>query len=153
MKKVAESYSLKFIIILCLILICLRFVCMTYIVNGESMNPTLDDKELGLAVRLPIKEINRFDIVVIEQEDKYLIKRVVGLPGEKVEYLNNILFINDVQIYDEYNYGLTNNFEVILSKDEYFCLGDNREHSSDSRIYGAFNIKDIKAVSIFSKGE
>ena len=153
MRKVAESYSLKFIIILCLILICLRFVCMTYIVNGESMNPTLDDKELGLAVRLPIKEINRFDIVVIEQDDKYLIKRVVGLPGEKVEYLNNILFINDVQIYDEYNYGLTNNFEVVLSKDEYFCLGDNREHSSDSRIYGAFNIKKIKAVSIFSKGE
>ena len=142
----------KILLIIILIAIYFSLSIKFYLVLGESMEPTLHNLDTGAAVRTTIVSPERFDIAIIEQDNKLLIKRVIGLPGEKVEYQNGILLINDTIIEDAYGVGMTYDFDIQLSENEYFCLGDNREHSSDSRVYGPFNIKDIKAISI-NKGE
>ena len=136
----------KILLIIILIAIYFSLSIKFYLVLGES------NLDTGAAVRTTIVSPERFDIAIIEQDNKLLIKRVIGLPGEKVEYQNGILLINDTIIEDAYGVGMTYDFDIQLSENEYFCLGDNREHSSDSRVYGPFNIKDIKAISI-NKGE
>ena len=104
------------------------------------MYPTLKDKQV---VRISkIKEINRFDIVIAKKTDNYLIvKRVIGLPDEKVEYKDNHLYINEKPITEDFidlYLTKTEDFTYKLEDNEYFLLGDNREYSTDSRELGAF---------------
>ena len=97
-------------------------------------------------------KIKRFDVVSLKyDESKYLIKRVIGLPGDKIEYKNNKLFINDKKI-EEYfldketnteDFSLTTLGYEKIPKDMYLVLGDNRENSLDSREIGLIKRKDI----------
>ena len=113
------------------------------IVSGESMIPTLKDGQILIANKS--FTIDRFDIVVVQLEEKSIIKRVIGLPGETVEYKDNVLYINGEEQPDKYNHGVTTDFKVTLGQNDFFCLGDNREHSMDSRVYGTFNRNVITA--------
>lgn len=149
MGKILSNSTFKTVTITLFIALLCRFTFLIYIVNGESMYPTLHDKQFGIALRTTVTDINRYDIVVIKQTDKYLIKRVIGLPGEKVEYKNNKLYINGELTEDQFDY-LTEDYSVQVGNDEYFCLGDNRQNSADSRLFGCFNKKFIKASK---KGE
>ena len=141
MKKI---YKIIFIILCCVILhtaISENFIS----ISGNSMYPTLKDKQV---VRISkAKEINRFDIVIAKKTDNYLIvKRVIGLPNEKIEYKNNHLYINDEPVTEDFIdlYTVkTEDFTYVLEEDEYFLLGDNREYSTDSREYGAFEKEKI----------
>lgn len=110
------------------------------------MHPTLQDKEFMILNKISLKQgINRFDIVVVQENNKYIIKRVIGLPGESVMYKDNKLYINGKVIEDNYSKTTTNDFDnVVLGENEYFVMGDNRAVSSDSRIIGPVNIKNIK---------
>ena len=73
-----------------------------------------------------------------------IIKRVIGLPGETIEYNNGKLYINNKVVEDKYNDGTTFDFKkVVLGEDEYFVLGDNRAVSIDSRRLGPIPKKDI----------
>ena len=110
------------------------------------MYPTLQDKEFMILNKISLKQgINRFDIVVVQENNKYIIKRVIGLPGESVMYSDNKLYINGKVIEDNYSKTTTNDFDnVILGENEYFVLGDNRTVSKDSRVIGPINIKNIK---------
>lgn len=110
------------------------------------MHPTLQDKEFMILNKISLKQgINRFDIVVVQENNKYIIKRVIGLPGESVMYKDNKLYINGKVVEDNYSKTTTNDFDnVILGENEYFVMGDNRAVSSDSRIIGPVNIKNIK---------
>ena len=144
MEKILNNSTFKTVAITLFIALLCRFTFLIYIVNGESMYPTLHDKELGIALRTTVTDINRFDIVVIKQPDKYLIKRVIGLPGDYIEYKDNKLYVNGKLTKDEFDY-LTDDYSIQVEPNEYFCLGDNRQNSADSRIFGCFNKKDIKA--------
>lgn len=140
----------KYIFPLCLIIVVVIFHCffLIYQVHGDSMDPTLKDKNFGIAVRTNVASIDRFDIVIIDYYNKNLVKRVIGLPGETIEFVDSVLYINGEPIEEDFTAGITNNFKVTLDENEYYCLGDNREHSSDSRVYGPFTKKQIKAVLI-----
>ena len=138
--------NIVFLIILTAIIITRIFFFSPIRVNGTSMHPTLQDKEVMILNKISLKQgINRFDIVVVQENNKYIIKRVIGLPGESVMYKDNKLYINGKVIEDNYSKTTTNDFDnVVLGENEYFVMGDNRAVSSDSRIIGPVNIKNIK---------
>lgn len=138
--------NLLFTILLLIIIIIRIFFYSPIRVNGSSMYPTLQDKEFMILNKIGLqKGINRFDIVVVESNGKYIIKRVIGLPSESIMYSDNKLYINGKVIEDNYSKSETENFENIILKDnEYFVMGDNREVSKDSRVIGPVNIKNIK---------
>lgn len=144
MKFIKELIPYLFII---LIVVTIRtFIVTPIIVRGESMVPTLQGGEVMLLKKYDIK-YERFNIVVINKnvEGDNLIKRVIGLPGEKIRYKNNKLYINDEIIDDVYANGNTGNFqEITLDKDEYFVMGDNREISLDSRSLGVIKKEEIE---------
>ena len=139
--------NIVFLIVLTAIIITRLFFFSPIRVNGTSMYPTLQDKEFMILNKISLKQgINRFDIVVVQDNNnKYIIKRVIGLPGESVMYKDNKLYINGKVVEDNYSKTTTNDFDnVILGENEYFVMGDNRAVSSDSRIIGPVNIKNIK---------
>ena len=95
--------------------------------------------------------MKRFDVIAFEYADtKYLIKRVIGLPGDKVEYKNNTLYVNDELVEEEFLDGhQTENFSLVsmgyetIPEGKYLVLGDNRENSLDSRSFGLIDEEDI----------
>lgn len=120
-------------------------------VSGTSMYPTLQDNEKGITNILKVKlnKVERFDIVVIYSDslNEYLIKRVVGLPGETVQYKNDTLYIDGKKVKESflnkeykssYDVFTEDTDELTLGNDEYYCVGDNRPDSLDSRFLGPF---------------
>lgn len=139
---------IPYIIILMVIMFIRTFVATPIKVNGNSMYQTLNGKEYMILNKLGT--IERYDIVVVATEDDELIKRVYGLPGEKIEIENGNIYINDKKIEDKYAYGHTSSYEaIILGEDEYFVLGDNRVVSLDSRLLGPINKNDIEGTTNF----
>ena len=136
-----------FVIALILVLSFKTYLFAPIKVNGTSMDDTLKDGDIMLLniISLKVSGIKRFDIVVIKEKNELIIKRVIGLPGEEVEYKDNKLYINGEEIDDPYGTTPTNDFEkTTVGEGEYFVLGDNRAVSKDSRFLGTFTMDDIK---------
>ena len=123
------------------------------IVSGKSMYPTLDDKDYLIINKLAYKNKlpNRGDIVVfnsnlvdVQGNSKNLIKRVIGLPGERVEIVNGFVYINGDKLNEPYLDGVFTDGEVdmVVPENSIYVLGDNRPNSGDSRL------EDIGAVSM-----
>lgn len=139
---------LPYIIIFIVVLLIRAFVATPIKVNGNSMYKTLDGTEFMILNKLA--NIDRFDIVVVDSHSDELIKRIYGLPGEKISIENNTIYINDKKLEDNYANGETSDYESItLADDEYFILGDNRTVSLDSRIIGPVKKKQIKGTTNF----
>ena len=149
-KELAEL--LKSLIIAALIcFLIIKFIMMSVIVNGSSMNPTLYNGDFGFSFVITKNiKLNRFDTVVIKaDEDKKIVKRLIGLPNETVEFIDNSLYIDGKLIEQDFSYqGYTQDLKVSLNEDQYFVLGDNREYSRDSRYYGPFSSKQILSSHI-----
>ena len=145
-KKNIIKEIISYVLIIGGVLLLKTFVVSPIIVNGDSMNKTLKDGDIMLLNKWSyhFDEIERFDIVVLKDEDGYLIKRVIGLPEDIIYYMNNNLYINGVKTKEEFALGNTDYFgEVHLKDDEYFVVGDNRENSLDSRKFGPVEKKQI----------
>lgn len=149
------------------IAIILAFLIRTYIfapivVDGESMMPTLQDHERIVLTKFgtSIDSIDRFDIVVFHAtEDKDYIKRVIGLPGDHIEYKDDTLYINGkkydepyLEEYKEQMAGepLTGSFKLedvsgsmTVPENQLFVMGDNRQNSLDSREIGPVSVDEI----------
>jgi signal peptidase I len=143
-------------------------------VYGDSMNPTLNSGDAVFAQKISnyFKSYKRGDIVVLDGHDmegyyskEYLIKRIVGLPGETVRIADGNVYIKPVDSSEFFllqeNYlpqgtktimgegGLKKGYdEVLLGEGEYYVLGDNRPVSNDSRYLGPFTSDRIKGVAI-----
>lgn len=124
------------------------FLFAVVVVQGPSMEPTLHNNERLIMNKIvyQIGEPERGDIVVFHatKNDDY-IKRVIGLPGDKLEFNNNQLFVNDKPVDEPY---LTNTFTndfgpVSVPEGTYYVLGDNRLNSTDSRVLGSIQMDKI----------
>jgi signal peptidase I len=146
------------------IAILLAFIIRTFfltpiVVEGASMRPTLLDQDRMIVTK--IGEPKRFDIIVFHaSEDKDYIKRVIGLPGDRIEYKGDTLYINgksyNEPYLDEYKQEitdgpLTNSFTLretpvrsdVVPEGHLFVLGDNRRYSKDSRHIGAVPMEKV----------
>ena len=149
MKKFIKEYIPYFIIIIIVVLI-RTFLITPARVSGSSMDDTLVNKNIVIVNKIYLKtnKIKRYDIVVVKYDNEYLIKRVIGLPNEQVEYYNNKLYINDVEK-TKMKFEKTEDFQYETKKDEYFVMGDNRDISKDSRYFGAVKKENITGMVNF----
>ena len=94
-KKIIKEY-LPFTIFVLTIILIRTFICTPINVNGTSMSTTLKDGDIMLLNKIGLRRdgIKRFDIVVIQTDNNFLIKRIIGLPGETISYQNELLYIN-----------------------------------------------------------
>lgn len=131
---------IPYIAIIIGVLLIKQFIFTTVIVHGASMENTLHDKDIMFLDKIgtKISGIKRFDIVVVDTGDSKIIKRVIGLPGETVEYIDNKLYINGKELEDNHSNKYTSDFgPITLDSDSYYVLGDNRTNSIDSRMIGS----------------
>lgn len=132
-----------------LIIIGLTYVIITYVgqrtrVSGQSMETILSDGDNLIVDKLTyhFKDPERFDIIVFPykyEENTYYIKRIIGMPGETIQIIGGYVYINGQQLTSDI-YGTEVMASagiaaepIMLGADEYFVLGDNRNHSTDSR--------------------
>lgn len=146
MKKILKEL-VPYIVILVVVVLIRTFIVTPIIVDGDSMSPTLTDGEMMLLNKLG--SIERNDIVVINNEEGYIIKRVIALPGESIECRDGVIYINDEK-YDDNFASKTDDFvKQFLNDDEYFVMGDNRLVSMDSRVFGAVPKEEILGTTNF----
>ncbi len=138
------TFSIYLLSILILTWLLMTYVVQRTVVEGESMENCLHDGDNLLVDKFTYRfhEPKRFDVVVFPyayDAKTYYIKRVIGLPGETVFIdTNGDIYINEEKITENYGNevildgGLAGDF-VFLGSNEYFVLGDNRNHSTDSR--------------------
>lgn len=165
-----------FVVSAIIILLFVNFVAHPVRVDGRSMYPTLKDGEFGFTNvgGVLLNGVERGDIVVVTMEEEgqktHWVKRVIGLPGDTVSCVNDVVYING-KVLDEtkyiapdYRQSLVDKFgyfnkvpnadntnvedfeEVKLGDDEYYVMGDNRPYSKDSRYVGP-----VKKSQIFAK--
>lgn len=165
-----------FVVSAIVILLFVNFVAHPVRVDGRSMYPTLKDGEFGFTNvgSVLLNGVERGDIVVVTMKEEgqktHWVKRVIGLPGDTVSCVNDVVYING-KVLDEtkyidpdYRQSLVDKFgyfnkvpnadntnvedfeEVKLKDDEYYVMGDNRPYSKDSRYVGP-----VKKSQIFAK--
>lgn len=142
------------------IIVGLTFLIITFVgqrtrVSGSSMEPTLSDGDNLIVEKLSyrFREPKRYDIIVFPykyEENTYYIKRIIGLPGETVQVKDGYAYINGEKLDEDYGKEPMQDPNqaanpIILGEDEYFVLGDNRNHSADSRdpSVGVLRRKDL----------
>ncbi len=139
---------MSYVIIILIVVLIRTFLVTPIRVNGSSMEDTLHDGYFMILNKYN-KNYERNDIVVIQTKDTKIIKRIIGLPSEDIEYKDNELYINGELVESTYGKGITSDFVDYCTVDEYFVLGDNREDSIDSRILGCINKEDIIGKTSF----
>ncbi len=137
-----------------------KYIGIFSVVDGESMEPTLYHGEYLWVDKFDyvINEPERFDVVIFPVEyfgeDRHFVKRIIGLPGETV-FIDEegVIFINEQELKEGYGKEIIAPYTrqlaaepITLGPDEYFVLGDNRNHSSDSRYESVGNIPREKIL-------
>ena len=143
-KSIIKEY-LPYVLVIILVLLIKRYIVSPIKVNGSSMLDTLHNGDIMIlnSSAYYFNDIERFDIVVVDDGNEYIIKRVIGLPGEEIEYKNNKLYVNNKLIKNSYTNKETEDFKYKVPNNSYYVLGDNRTNSMDSRILGAFKKNKI----------
>ncbi len=143
--------NLVYIVIIILVLLIKTYIVSPIKVNGPSMEKTLYDKDIMILDEFSYRlhDIERFDIVVLKAHSEYLIKRVIGLPGEVIRYENNTLYVNGKKVAENFSHEETTDFETKVEEGCYFVLGDNRVNSTDSRILGSISKENILGKTNF----
>lgn len=130
------------------------FLFQLAFVSGSSMSPTMEHGQLLVINKVQdISEYQRGDIIIFDNDGTKLIKRLIAFPGETVQIVDNKIYINGEKI-DDYvdvemqSYGVLET-PTTLKEGEYIFLGDNRNHSYDSRDFGPVKTESIVGRIIF----
>ncbi|MFZ5596295.1 MAG: signal peptidase I [Bacillota bacterium] len=158
-KSILREVMESLIIAVILALLIRTYIFQPFFIPSGSMEPNLriDDHIIVNKIDYRIWAPQRGDIVVFKypkDTSRDFVKRLIGLPGEKVEIKNSKVFINGNELKEDYlprglkydNYG-----PVTVAPDSYLMLGDNRDNSEDSRVWGLLpkNLIIGKAVMIY----
>jgi len=142
---------LKVVAVVFVVTIVIRiFLIQPFVVEGSSMEPDFHDHEYVLIEKISYRfhTPSRGDVIVFRYPNNpsvNYIKRVIGLPGETIHIENGLVSINGRQLSEAYlasgektfeSRNTDQAYETKLSADQFFVMGDNREHSSDSRDWG-----------------
>ena len=153
--KELAGWLLYIVLIIALTWIVVTFVGQRTEVSGSSIETTLSDKDQLIVDKMTyrFRDPKRYDIVVFPyqyQDNTYYIKRIIGLPGETVQILSGMVYIDGMRLDEHYGNEIMENPGIAeepltLGEDEYFVLGDNRNNSSDSRAsdVGLIHRKDL----------
>lgn len=155
MKKAVKELldtSIYLLVVLVLTYLVITFVGQRTEVSGSSMEATLSDGDNLIVDKITYRfsDPKRFDIIVFPfqyEEDTYYIKRIIGMPGETVQIDGEgTIYIDGEPLEESYGREIMESpgrayEEIALGGDEYFVLGDNRNHSSDSRDPSVGNIR------------
>ena len=180
-REIVETLLLALVIFLGV-----RLVVLNFRVDGQSMAPNLDNQEMLLVNRnayahfdlnglfdllpgedrdeeriiYPFDPPERGDIIVfnppVRDPDKPYIKRVIGLPGERITFRDGLVLVNGELLDEPYiEAGITDcergrNCRVNVEEGEVYVLGDNRDNSSDSRSFGAVEVESIIGKAWFT---
>ena len=141
---------------------CIIFICILLfrshvigreIISGSSMVDTLFDGDICWSQKIfSRKDLRRYDVVIAKLGHKTVVKRIIGMPGDHLEIQNNQVYINGKKISEKYRKKTQfagKGQSIILKKDEYFLIGDNRKVSYDSRHYGSVKKEEIKGIVRF----
>lgn len=156
MVKEVLSMALYIAVVLCITFLVVRYVGQRTQVDGHSMENTLFDGDNLIVDKISYRFTapKRFDIIVFPyhyKEDTYYIKRIIGLPGETVQIRDGEIYIDGAILEEDYGKEtmLTSGRaadQIQLGEDEYFVLGDNRNHSEDSRFDDVGNIERSEII-------
>lgn len=155
-KREIISTALYLLVVVALTFLFVQFVGQRTHVNGDSMNVTLEDGDNLIVDKLSYRfsDPDRYDIIVFPyqyQEKTYYIKRIIGMPGETVQIIDGMVYI-DGEMLDEFygtevmQYAGVASEPIELGEDEYFVLGDNRNNSSDSRDPSVGNVQEDQII-------
>ena len=171
-KRFIKEYLEPLMIAVLIALFIRAFVVQAFEIPSSSMEPTLliGDyllvNKFAYGIRIPytntkffqFKKPQRGDVIVFIfplDPSKDFIKRVIGTEGERVEIIHNKIYINDRLIDDPWGHFVTNDFPetylqrvenfgpVVVPKDSLFVMGDNRDNSADSRVWGFLNVNSV----------
>ena len=151
--------TVKIVVISLIVIVAIRtYVMQPFFVSGKSMEPNFHDGDYLIVdeISYRIDEPKRGDVIIFrypKNTKEFFIKRIIGLPGERVEIENNQIIIYnsenqngitlDEDIYIPLNTETTGSYNATLKNDEYYVLGDNRNASADSRFWGALEERFI----------
>lgn len=148
---------LREIFMMVLIIGSIQFLLPRSVVKGHSMEPNLEEGQRLAASPIPyiFGEPQRGDIVMlypVEEGGSNLVKRIIGLPNELIQFQDGQLFVNGRLSEEDYLVNICvscRDGEWLLGENEYFVVGDNRATSYDSRNYGAIQSESIMAKVLF----
>lgn len=166
--KEVISILLSVVVAYVLFILIRTFLFFPFEVVGDSMVPTLESGDRLILNRLG--ELDRFDVVVfpapdVDTADEEYVKRIIGIPGDEITYYKDDLFINGQLVEEHYLEPLkeadsasqvTNDFSLldipgstsaVVPPESYFVLGDNRQVSKDSRMFGFVAADEIEGTS------
>lgn len=129
------------------------------VVEGPSMMPTLQDKDILIRASYLTKEPKRGDIIAFKTDmthpfkiyrmlgiKKALVKRIIGLPGDHVVVKDGLVYVNNIQLQENQLMDGTTSGEVdvVVTEGSLFVMGDNRQNSNDSR--GEVGLVSVKSI-------